>query len=292
VLFLLCTFGYMIFIIVYKMCVDWTSSTVSPPNLVVTMIDMFLSPGGITPAKQLYEGQGDVQMVFLGIAFISVPWMLFGPPCVIKSKVNAARERTPVHLRPAPKKEDGSSGGGGGGGEHGGMGLGEGKEEKTELLHGHGGGAGTGEEGLASGGAHGGGEAHAHGMPADIWAYSFSDSMITAGIHTIEYVLGTVSNTASYLRLWALSLAHSELAQVFWSKILMQYGIGSGNFFIAFIGMAVWAGATFFVLLCMDALECFLHALRLHWVEFQNKFYYADGYLFDPFSFDTKDISA
>ena len=60
------------------------------------------------------------------------------------------------------------------------------------------------------------------------------------------------------------------------------------NWFATFIGYGVFAGTTFGVLLMMDVLECFLHALRLHWVEFQNKFFKADG---DWYEGDFKDNS-
>ncbi len=118
--------------------------------------------------------------------------------------------------------------------------------------------------------------------------HGFADLFIHQLIEAIEFVLGTISNTASYLRLWALSLAHSQLAEVFFANTMhgafRNAGLGA-NVAIIFIGYMVWVQFTVGVLLCMDSMECFLHTLRLHWVEFQNKFYKGTGYQYAPFGF-------
>jgi len=131
-------------------------------------------------------------------------------------------------------------------------------------------------------GGHGGD--HGHGEE-----FEFGEIFIHQIIETIEYVLGTVSHTASYLRIWALSLAHQQLSQVFFDKTLkMGLAVPAPmNGVVIYLMFVAWFGITVGVLLGMDVLECFLHTLRLHWVEFQSKFYKSNGEKFMPYNVRT-----
>ena len=60
---------------------------------------------------------------------------------------------------------------------------------------------------------------------------------------------------------------------------------GFAGVIMAFNRVAVFMTITALVILLMDVLECFLHALCLLWVEFQTSFYKADGFKFAPFFF-------
>ena len=221
------------------------------------------------------------QNTLLVLALIAVPWMLFPKPFILKARAEAAKRDMGGFQR--MRDEEGHEAGGGHGG-----------------------------------GGHGDHEEFEFGEVRPTWQASIPPSpppsplrppmlpsltssplrpsliplsptpydqvMIHQMIHTIEFVMSAVSNTASYLRLWALSLAHSQLSAVFYDRVLMA-GIQSNIPAAIFVAFFVWALATLGVLMVMESLSAFLHALRLHWVEFNSKFYKGTGWQFSPFSF-------
>ena len=233
-----------------------TGGGCQPPNLITTLINIALKPGSVD--EPMYKGQATIQTLILLVAFLCVPWLLLVKPLYLKYTHN------PPVIKGATSAENPLLGGHGGHSNPHGSNSADEHDDHEEEAHGSGG--------------HGGGHGHGDGE------FNFGEIFIHQAIETIEFVLGMVSNTASYLRLWALSLAHTELATVFWEKAMVA-AIDLNNPVLIFFGYAVFAAVTFGVLLAMDVLECFLHALRLHWVEFQNKFFKADGYRFAPFDF-------
>ncbi len=190
-IFLIALFGYMVLLILMKWSTDFIGLKKVAPNLVDTLINIALAPGSVKDS--VYNGQASVQVVLLLVAFVCVPWMLYVKPYYLKWEhtrlmgAGGYMSHDSPQLRGVAVPDEPA-----------------GEEAAGGAVH------------VAGGGGHGG-----HGGGHGGEEFSFGEIFIHQAIETIEFVLGTVSNTASYLRLWALSLAHSQLATVFWEKALI-----------------------------------------------------------------------
>lgn len=103
------------------------------------------------------------------------------------------------------------------------------------------------------------------------------EGLIESLIGTVEFGVGLISNSSSYLRIWAVSLAHSQL-----TIILTNLTIKQPNKIVAVLLLPIYISATFAVLLCLEGLSSCLHAMRLNWIEFYNKFFHCKGVLYKP----------
>ncbi|KAM6202244.1 V-type proton ATPase 116 kDa subunit a 4 [Rhynchocyon petersi] len=248
-IFILCLFGYLVFMIIFKWCHFDVHVSQRAPSILIHFINMFLFNYDDPGNRPLYSHQQEVQSFLVIMALIAVPWMLLIKPFVLRARHR--RAQASVLRGDCPESNDGGS-----------------SDHATD----------SGQK--APAGVHGAQDDHEE-------EFNFGDVFVHQAIHTIEYCLGCISNTASYLRLWALSLAHAQLSEVLWTMV-MNIGLrqrGWGGLIGVFIIFAIFAVLTVAILLVMEGLSAFLHALRLHWVEFQNKFYVGAGYKFSPFSF-------
>ncbi|KAG8446637.1 hypothetical protein GDO86_014185 [Hymenochirus boettgeri] len=247
IIFMTALFGYLVILIVYKWCAYDASTSMIAPSLLIHFINMFLFSYSDTSQAMLYNGQMGLQCFLVVCAIICVPWMLVLKPLILRRQ----------YLR---RKHLGTH-------NFGGIRVGNGPtEEDAEIIQ---------HDQLSM-----------HSEEGE--EFNFGDAVVHQAIHTIEYCLGCISNTASYLRLWALSLAHAQLSEVLWTMV-MHVGLHirslGGGIALVFV-FAAFATLTIAILLIMEGLSAFLHALRLHWVEFQNKFYTGTGFKFLPFTFE------
>ncbi|XP_049797993.1 V-type proton ATPase 116 kDa subunit a 1 isoform X1 [Schistocerca nitens] len=258
IIFLIFLFLYMCILMFVKWVnygptFGFTAGPACAPSILITFINMVLFKGSVPPKgcdEFMYSGQKGLQRFFVVLALLCVPWMLLAKPIVLIMRHRKAHQPLSSHPVPAENGMDA-------------------------------------EVGSMSGTAHKD-STDAAPAPQSSEDHDLGEIFIHQGIHTIEYVLGSVSHTASYLRLWALSLAHAQLSEVLWSMVMKNGLVVEGwtGGFALWLVFAFWAVLTVGILVLMEGLSAFLHTLRLHWVEFQSKFYAGVGYSFQPFSFE------
>ncbi|XP_044294247.1 V-type proton ATPase 116 kDa subunit a3 isoform X2 [Varanus komodoensis] len=250
VTFLLALFGYLVVLIFYKWVTYNAASSQRAPSILIHFIDMFLFAQNASNPS-LFKYQDIVQKVLVVVALASVPVLLLGTPLYLWCQ----RPRRASQSRHNPSST----------------------EDRQSLLN--------SQEPSRS--VNITVDDVDCAKPKQEAEFDFSDVFMHQAIHTIEFCLGCISNTASYLRLWALSLAHAQLSEVLWTMVMRNgfhmTGYQGGVFLVPVF--AFFAVLTVAILLVMEGLSAFLHALRLHWVEFQNKFYGGAGYRFNPFTF-------
>ena len=93
-------------------------------------------------------------------------------------------------------------------------------------------------------------------------------------------MLSLISSTTSYLRLFALSLAHGKLSHLLLDFLLS--GLSGEHASISILRCVVFFMTTVGMMLMLDVMECLMHVVRLHWVEWMGKFYVGTGVIFQP----------